>query len=304
MLGRIAELHYSHGMTHQEVANLLGLSRVQVTRLLARARAEGIVEIRVFNDEPIFPLEQQQLVTRFGLESAWIAPSFLDPRATLDSIGTVGANYLRSVLKSGMTIAVGLSSTIASVAKHLSKDPVDVTFIPAIGSRPASDSTVNPHQVAELLAQAVGGNASHLASHFLASTVEAAQMIRAEPEISQILEAARGADLGLFGLGGIKEEAGTILDTLGFNVDTNELLEKGVVGDISACFFDKAGQSVTSEISERVVGLHLDEIMSIGHRTAFAGGSQKVDSIAGALRGGIITTLVTDIDTARLLLKR
>jgi lsr operon transcriptional repressor len=304
MLGRIAELHYSHGMTHQEVADLLGLSRVQVTRLLARARAEGIVEIRVHNTEPIFPVEQQQLVSRYGLESAWIAPSFPDPLATLDSIGTVGANYLRSVLKPGMTIAVGLSSTIASVVSHLSKDPIDVTFIPAIGSRPAADNNVNPHQVAELLANAVGGKATHLASHFLASTFEAAKMIRAEPEISQVLEAAREADLGLFGIGGLKEEAGTVLDTMGFSTDTKDLLQKGVVGDISACLFDKAGQSVTSEVTQRVVGLHLDEIMSIRHRTAFAGGVLKVDAIAGALAGGIITTLVTDIDTARLLLKK
>ena len=303
MLGRIAELHYSHGMTHQQVAELLGLSRVQVTRMLARARAEGIVEIRIHSDEAIFPQEQQALVARYGLESAWIAPSFPEAVDTLDSIGTAGASYLRSVLRPGMSVAVGLSSTIASVVPHLSQEQVDVVFIPAIGSRPAADSAVNPHQVAELLADATGGKAAHLASPFLASTSEAARMIRAEPEMSQVLNAARHADLGLFGLGGTSKSTGIIVDTLGTQEANRELMALGVVGDISACFYDSAGKLVESEISERVVGLRLDDIMAIPHRAAFAGGIDKVGSIKGALKGGIITTLVTDIDTARMILE-
>lgn len=303
MLGRVAELHYKHGMTHQQVADLLGLSRVQVTRLLARARTEGVVEIRVHSEEPIFPREQAELIKRFGLESVWLAPSFDSSEETLDSIGAVGASYLRSVLKPGMTVAVGLSSTLARIAPQLSIDPMEVTFVPAIGSRPAGDGTVNPHQVAELLAEATGGRSGHLAAPFLASSAETAAMISREPDIATTLNQARMADLGVFGLGGTSLHTGILVDSLDLDMEAGELKDSGVVGDISAALFNHHGESIRTSLSDRIVGLRMNEILQIPHRAVFVGGAEKLESIRGALNGGICTTLVTDIDTARALLE-
>src|SRR5690625_308545 len=47
LLARIAWMYYNQGMTQQAIGDQLGLSRNKVLRLLARARAEGIVQIRV-----------------------------------------------------------------------------------------------------------------------------------------------------------------------------------------------------------------------------------------------------------------
>jgi lsr operon transcriptional repressor len=304
MLGRVAELHYKHGFTHQEVADLLGFSRVQVTRMLARARAEGIVEITVHSDEPIFPAEQQALITSFGLTHAVVAPTFPDNADTLRSIGTVGAAYLRTVLKPGMTVAVGISGTLAEIARQLKTEPMDVVFVPAIGSRPAGSEGMNPHRVAELFAEAVGGHSAHLPAPMFTSSAESAATIASEPQIREALQIAQNASLGLFGLGGTKPGTGIVADEFAKEPALKELFEQGVVGDISAAFFDAKGRSIDSEISHRIVGLSLDDIMSLPHRVAFAGGKDKVDSIAGALAGGIITSLITDQETAASLLAR
>ena len=42
-----SRLYYELGETQSRVAELLGVTRPQVSRLLKRARAEGIVEIRI-----------------------------------------------------------------------------------------------------------------------------------------------------------------------------------------------------------------------------------------------------------------
>jgi len=304
MLGRVAELHYKHGFTHQEVADLLGFSRVQVTRMLARARAEGIVEITVHSDEPIFPAEQQALISAFGLEHASVAPTFADRADTLKSIGTVGATYLRSILRPEMTVAVGISGTLAEIAHQLKTDPMDVLFVPAIGSRPAGSEGVNPHRVAELFAEAVGGTNVHLPAPMFTSSAQSAETIASEPQIQHALETARNASLGLFGLGGTQPGTGIVADEFAHEPALEQLFERGVVGDISAAFFDAKGRSIDSEISHRIVGLSFDDIMAIPHRVAFAGGPEKVDSIAGALAGGIITALITDQETAVALLSR
>ena len=112
MLGRVASLHYTHGLTHQKIADLLGLSRVQVTRLLAKAVREGIVEIRVHSDESIFPDLQIALAEKFGLKQVWVSPGFDDEEKNMESLGAVAAQCLISLLKPKDVVAVGLSVTL------------------------------------------------------------------------------------------------------------------------------------------------------------------------------------------------
>jgi DNA-binding transcriptional regulator LsrR (DeoR family) len=127
-------------------------------------------------------------------------------------------------------------------------------------------------------------------------------MISEEPQIEDILNQARAASLGLFGLGGTQRGTGIVMDEFASEPDISKLFDDGVVGDISAAFFDSKGRSVKSSISDRIVGLPLEDIMKIPNRIAFAGGPDKLESIAGALAGGIVTSLVTDQNTATTLL--
>jgi lsr operon transcriptional repressor len=302
MLGRVAALHYTHGLTHQKIADLLGLSRVQVTRLLAKAREEGIVEIRVHSDDAIFPDLQIAFSKKYQKTQVWIAPSFSDPKRTQVAIGAVAAEYLRGILKPGDTVAVGLSSTLDEIVPHLRGFEMDVLFVPALGSRPHGYGSVNPHEVASDLAQMVGGTTRHLPAPFLMSTAEAARVILQEPEVRETLDLARRANIGLYGVGGVEPGTGILVEKLGSSGELQSLLKQGAVGDMSGVYFDKDGKSIPSSAEDRIVGLRLNELLSIPHRIAVAGGKKKVRAIAAAAKAGIITTLITDIDTAQELL--
>ena len=60
---------------------MLGISRVKVTRLLARAREIGMVQITVNSDASPYALLETQLVQRFGLDEAVVVPGFDDEHA-------------------------------------------------------------------------------------------------------------------------------------------------------------------------------------------------------------------------------
>lgn len=301
MLGRVAALHYLHGLSHQEIANLLGLSRVQVTRMLAKARREGIVEIRIHSDEPIFPDLQAALASQFGIASTWIAPSFPDPSETLASVGTIGAACLQSALRPGSTVAVGLSTTLASIAPHFGPDQLEVSIVPAIGSRPGARGSVSPHEVAAQLADAVGARSYHLPAPFLASSERSAAMMRAEPDVASALDLARHADIGLFGIGGVTRGSGILVDTAMSDEKVSQLIARGAVGDISGSFFDLDGKFVAGPMDDRMIGLTYNEILALPVRIGVAFGPDKAQAIRAALTGGIITALVTDYETANAL---
>jgi lsr operon transcriptional repressor len=303
MLGRVARLHYEHGFTHQQIANTLGVSRVKVTRMLAEARRRGIVEIRIHSAETIYTDLEVSLVERFGLVSAWVAPTFEDRDRLLTSLGTVGATALGAALKPGMTVAVGLSETVGAVAPHARVDEESgALFVPATGSRVGSHELVQPHEVAQALAQSFLGTARHLPAPVLASSDEAAALLRAEPDVANALELARAADIVIFGIGGMLPGSGILMDGTTPPAQIRELTAAGAVGNISAEFFDEQGKPVTTSLTGRLIGLTLGELGEVPVRIALAGGRNKEAALAGALAGGYITSLVTDEFTAKALL--
>ncbi len=64
-MARVAWLYYNHGLTQQAIGDKIGLSRNKVLRLLARAREEGIVQIRVDHPSIRFMELEERLVETF-----------------------------------------------------------------------------------------------------------------------------------------------------------------------------------------------------------------------------------------------
>src|SRR3954467_4974713 len=74
-----SRLYYELGETQSRVAGLLGVTRPQVSRLLKRARAEGVVEIRIVDGSAVESPSGDQLRRRFGLAAVHLAPAFVGP---------------------------------------------------------------------------------------------------------------------------------------------------------------------------------------------------------------------------------
>src|SRR5690606_29820305 len=85
--------------------------------------------------------------------------------------------------------------------------------------------------------------------------------------------------------------------------DRTALEVAGAVGDICFRFFDDQGVMIDSAIDNRVIGISPDQLRAVERRVGVAGGPRKVAAIRGALLGGWINVLVTDVDTANRLLE-
>src|SRR5439155_10773323 len=68
-LVRASRLYYELGETQNSIAEQLGVTRPQVSRLLKRARAEGIVEIRIVDRTAVKCPADDAHRSRFGLDS-------------------------------------------------------------------------------------------------------------------------------------------------------------------------------------------------------------------------------------------
>jgi len=302
-VGRVARLYYEHGLTHAEIAELQGLSRVKVTRMLADARRLGIVEIRVHSDDRPFAELEAALVQRFNLQGAWVAPRFgPDTERSMGSLGLVGAACLTALVPAARRVAVGLSSAVAASVSHLRDLPTaDVEVLPVAGSRAGRSFTANPGEIALGLAQAFGGTAYYLPAPLLASSSRVAQIMRKDEGVRSMLDKAAESDLLVVGIGSITRVSDALLKSM-TQADLASLRQGDVVGDISARFFDPAGNPVTSEVDDRVIGLDLPTLRDIPTRVGIAGGPDKHRALRTALTTGLINVLVTDSASASMAL--
>ncbi|MFE3020979.1 sugar-binding transcriptional regulator [Streptomyces sp. NPDC059256] len=301
-LGKIARLYYEHGLTHQEIADLCGLSRIKVTRLLAEARRVGIVEITVHSDDHLFVGLESALGQAYPLRQAWVGPTFTDEARALHSLGAVAAECIGTFLEEGTTVAVGLSGSVAAIPGHLRPaTALNLGIVPLTGSRGGISRAASSHELALAFAAAVGGHAYHLPAPLLARNVEAAQVWREDPAVQETLERAASADVLIAGIGGTGADGGVLVQGLS-PTELADIRERGAVGDIAGRFFDANGAAIAGEVDERLIGLDLDQLRSVPVRIGVARGADKRPALDVAVRQGLINVLVTDVSTAEGLL--
>jgi lsr operon transcriptional repressor len=304
LMARAARLHFEFGLTHQDTAAALGISRIKVTRLLKQARQAGIVKITVIADVSPFAELEERLAGAGGLREAIIVP-VAGYGGVRSMLARGAASYLERVMRDGIVVAVGLSRTIAEMPQWLSNArQTKASFVSMAGAlRVGGQGSGNPYQATDALATAFGGTAEHLHAPVIVQSQAVAEELRSDPAIAQTLERAAAADVAFAGVGGRDDR---IDFSQGAHITADEwgdLLAQGMVGDIGGRFFDRNGLQISNDINGRVIALDLDDFARVPVRVLAAGGPSKVEAIAAALHGGLATVLVTDVNTAHALIE-
>ncbi|RXJ74446.1 DNA-binding protein [Veronia nyctiphanis] len=305
LLTQVAVLYYQQGATQEEISKQFGVSRAKVSRLLRRAREEGIVEITV-KFHPVHSAQlEQRLVTKFNLKRALIALDQPDAKEQRNQVAAQVSSYLDTNLQDGMVVAVGQGQNVACVADH----PGVVShrkarFVCAIGGTHRSGDTINADHICRRLAKKFGGSSETLYAPAYVDSHEMRDMFITHQNISETLSQARKAEFALVGIGDMNENSHMV--KMGF-FSAQEFVEArlndGIVGDIGGFdFFKLNGNRADTLIQDRVVGLQMADLKSIPNVIAIASESRKALSMLGALRTGAIDILATNANCALALL--
>lgn len=305
LLTEIAVAYYQHGATQEEIARQFNLSRPKVGRLLKQAREEGIVEITV-NYHPVFSSRiEAQLKERFGLKRALISLSQDDPDEQREVVAGLVANHLSRTLNDGMVVAVGQGRNISAVAYH----PGVVvkhkcTFVCSIGGIHPRGGRFNADHLSRQFAKKFGGTSETLYAPAHAETPEQKALFMQNMTVKDTLDRARKADVALIGVGDFTENSHMV--DLGWFTE-QEVIEArtkdGVVGDIAAFnFVDINGKMINSVISDRIIGLGVEEYRHINEVIVVAAEESKPLALLGALRSGCIDILATSVTNAMAIL--
>ncbi len=302
ILIRAAWMYYDEGLTHEQIAKKLRLSRVSVTRLLKRARSEGIVEIRLTRPAPLHYKLERQLQKALNLKDVIVASTRPTLTETLDEVGRAGVMHLMSSIRSGYRIGVGWSTTVSYIAPHIHpvRRPPQCVVNELIGTMAGH---TNPYSISAPLAQALSAPLESLPVPAVVQSATARAALMAEDRVRIALEHARECNLAVVGLGEVGLEC--TLVRLGYltTEQVAELQKQGAVGDALMQFYDQEGNPMPSPLQDHLIALPLVDLRRIPYVMALAGGPKKISPIIGAARGGLIHCLVTDVETAQAVLK-
>ncbi len=301
---RVAHMYYELGMTQQNIANEVNVSRIQVSRMLQQARTEGVVKISI-DYGGYYPELEEGLAKRYEGVSFVVGDSVDGSDSAIKrSVGVTCAQYLAQHLKTGATVAVGWGTTLREVGEAFTTDARELTFVPVVGGQVGAGLDVHANSIAELCARNSGGTALRMFAPAVAESKKARDVLAASLSVKQTLKAAAGAQTIVFSVGSPFGDYTTI-NKVGYFSEEEfaNLKASGAACDlISIAYFDSNGKRCGAELSDRAVSISLDQLSAIPNKICAAGGPDKHQAIAIALDLGLIDVLVTDDVTARFLL--
>ena len=299
---------YEKGCSQTDVAQMLGISRPTLGKLLTEAKEEGIVRVQVadpLNFKHILYLEDG-LKRRFGLKDARILNTVVADDDNLTAkLAEAAAEYVDENVYSGIKIASAWGYTLEMMSHYLRPNPAvkDIEVYTLMGGSGTADSVRQPDIIAGHLLSKYSGTGYIINAPYVCQSENLCEAIKREPAIADVIEKSREADITLVGIGEKPSVDGEYLSRYDYGAEAvAELEAAGACGDICANFFDANGTPCDVSLRRRIVAIDIADLKSHKNVVAISGGVKKYESVLGALRGGYVDVLITDRFTAEAVL--
>jgi DNA-binding transcriptional regulator LsrR (DeoR family) len=303
---RAARLYYLQDQTMEAIAHEMRTSRSSVSRMLAQARATGLVEIRLHSPTEGGTLLEREIAKRYRI-AAHVVP-ITGPISDIDRlerVATTAGRLLARFFDSNMTMGVAWGSTIGTISRHLVPRETHNSVIVQLNGA-GNMQTTGIDYASEIL-QRFGAAFSAEVQQFPVPAFfddpRTREALWRERSTRRVLDIQSRMDVALFGLGSPFSEVPSQVYIGGYldERDYRSLEEDGAVGDVATVFYRVDGGHGEIRLNARGTGPDFARLRRVARRIAVVSGVQKLDSVLGALAAGLVTDLILDEDLARRL---
>jgi deoxyribonucleoside regulator len=305
LLVMVAKLYYVDGLSQQEIANQISVSRPTVSNILKRCKEEGIVEIRIKETSSLRFILQQEMKAAFGLRDVIVVPSGPDEHKIVEDTGRAASEQLARSLRDGLKIGISWGITTYNAVKTLSVLPKyqDIEVMQLVGAFGPINPIYEGYELARTLAEKLNGSYSTIQAPAVVSSIDAKELFLKEPSIAAAIEKAKIADVAILSVSPDDPEYSSLVRA-GFitREESEEIWRKGAVGHSCCIHFDIDGKVLSTPLNDRIVGITEEDLRKIPEVILAACGMVKADAILGALRSGMFHVLATDESTVMKIL--
>ncbi len=292
----VAKMHYESDLPQVQIAKQLGVSTATISRLLQRARSEGIVRIEV-RDLVVPDALGAQLERQLGLRRVAVSES-APSGVAMALAGPLGTMLKTANMAPGSVLALGWGRTIRAVLEAGLPQIPGVMVVPATGGMSQHQAHFQINEFARIAAEQMGGTANFLHAPVLPSA-ESRAMFLSDPTILQTVALWDRIDVAVVGVGlphSLNPPEASVATP-----DEQKMLN--CAGDVVRHYFDAQGNPIDWDGADRLIAVSQSQLQKARLCIGVAAGEAKAPSIIGAARANLINALVTDSNTAQAVLR-
>lgn len=301
---RAGWLYYVAGRRQDEIATILGVSRQSAQRLVSYAISSGLVKVRI--EHPISKLMglTAELKSMFGLKFAEVVPTDPYSDSAIVGIGEAGALEIERCLRleESKIYAIGTGRTLKAAIDLLPQMDCPQHKLVSLAGNIAPDGSASFYNVIFAAADASKARSYPMPLPVVASSAAEKELLHSQQLVARALELTTRSDVAFVGVGELGPDAPLYIDGFVSKEELSDLRNAGAVGEICGWAFDADGKLIEGYTNDRIASGPLpstETCLVIG----MAGGERKLPGIHAAMKGGIISGLITDEDTAEALLQ-
>lgn len=303
LAARAAWLYHAKGRRQDQIAAELNLSRQVVQRLIALAAGENLIRFQL-----IHPLSEcielaERLRERYDLVYCDVAPSRGGLEEDVATIATAAALYLENLLlqKAPITVGVGNGSTMREIASRIAPMARPQHKCVSLMGNLTRQGRASQHNVVMRLAERVGAQCYPLPMPVVTNTVAEREVLQAQIGYHAFLSLVDEASVVMMGIGHIGWQAPLHVDGFITDVELAHAMEAGAVGELLGQSINSAGDLIRSGYHDRLTSFELPT-PATRPTVIVQSGAIRVPAIQAALKKRLANALITDENTARIIL--
>jgi len=297
---KVAYYYYKAGMTQQEIAEKMSMSRQRVNRILKKCLETGIVKIVIQEFEDQNVEFETQLEAALGINEVIITSN--EGGQLLESLGAAASAYLERIIQDGDIIGFSRGQTLSRLVDSLVPIPrKNLIVTQLVGGLNEEETHTNSDNIVRHSSEILHAKPCFMYAPIVVENKRLRDSMLNDGYFSQIYDTMKNCTVAMVGIGDMSDRS--VLVQRNFMLDTEYgiLKSSSAVGEVCTHYYDICGKIIESGINDRVFAIDYMSYQKIPVRVGVAGGSNKIAAITGAVRGGLINVLITDYDTGKAL---
>ena len=296
---QVATLYYKKDISQKDISEMMGLSKMAISRMLQKAK-----ELNIINIDIVLPFKLNKnlglrIEEKYQIDKAIVVKMEDDKQRISSVLGKVWAFYMGISDLNNKVIGVGVGNTIGLMVNHLTPIRSKNTHIIQLMGGLIDVSDSNPFTIVQNMCKKLKAKGTFLTSFATVDNKKIKdRIIYSSYERNSKLG---NCDMAIFGIGAF--EKGTLLSPdLIKSEESKELKGKKAGGDILGHCFDEKGNFISSNLEDRLVSASVDRLKEFKKRIAVAGGDYKKNAVKGALLSGVINIMVINEKLAQKII--
>ncbi len=302
LLANIAQDYYLSQLTITDLSKKYNLSRYLITKFLDEALSSGLVKISIASPITRNVELEVQFKKLFNIRNAFILKDSDTPNDDIENIIEYASEEVQDLIHQSHIVGVSWGDTVLSIISHFQAEVRDdITFTQFVGKNLKYNSLSGATPMVEKAAAKFGAQYLTMAAPLYVLSDSARESLKNEPALVPTFTAASRMDLLFTGIGTLAS-----IDTISvWKQHRKEIFEGVDLDQITGMLFGRPydiNGSILNTQHDKVFGASIDSILATPHRVGIVKSKFKARALLGALRGQLLTDVITNEAVANRVL--